>query len=166
MNAVTNTNTNTNVPDTKPLTRNQKQRRRYREKRRLKAIYEEEDRILETYGLDRVVLQLNAEHNSEFCKQKVYNILDKFISETNATDNIYQFQISCGDLSEGKKIYNKMKKDINPSYELFGSGYNCYGLYKSRDETIYFIIIKRQSYTHYVKIENDDIFGFLSNRSI
>jgi hypothetical protein len=175
-----NTN-NTNVPDTKPLTRKQKRWRRYREylnKKKLKKngfVYDNDSdeelicrdlsRICyydsEYQGLHRIVAQIYAEQNSETHKQKIYDELDKFISENEPAENIGQFDISGRDYCDGKKMYNKMKND-NPKYEIFGSnggGYTCFGLYKSKDQNIYIIKVIVQIPTDYVKIEDDTIFG-------
>jgi len=176
-----NTN-NTNVPDTKPLTRKQKRWRRYREylnKKKLKKngfVYDNDSdeelicrdlsRICyydsEYQGLHRIVAQIYAEQNSETYKQSMYDELDKFIADNKPTENIRQFCISGRDLYDGKKMYNEMKNDPNPKYEIFGSngcGYQCFGLYKSKDQNIYIIKVIVQIPTDYVKIEDDTIFG-------
>ena len=92
-------------------------------------------------------------------------ILDEFIAKTPPTDDLDQFKISGIDLYDGKKLYNKMKDDPEPNYEIFGSnsmGYTCFGIYKSHDKNMYIIVIdghNDNTPTHYVKIENEDIFG-------
>ena len=92
-------------------------------------------------------------------------ILDEFIAKTPPTDDLDQFKISGRDLYDGKKLYNKMKDDPEPNYEIFGSnsmGYTCFGIYKSDDKNMYIIVIdgyNDNTPTHYVKIENEDIFG-------
>jgi len=185
MNTITNNNTNTNnnVPHTKPLTRKQKKRRRYRQNLKQKKLekkygfayddYDEDpyygDNGLSSYyddnGLSRLVAQIYTERNSETHKQKIYDELDKFIAENEATEkeNIRQFGISCSDLYDGKKLYNEMKNDSspNPKYEIFGSngcGHQCFGLYKSKDQNMYIIEVRIQTPTNYVKIENEDVF--------
>ena len=90
--------------------------------------------------------------------------LDEFIAKTPPTDDLGQFQISGRDLYDGKKLYNKMKDDPEPNYEIFGSnsmGYTCFGIYKSHDKNMYIIVIdghNDNTPTHYVKIENEQIF--------
>lgn len=92
-------------------------------------------------------------------------IIDDFIAKTQPTDNLRQFQISGRDLCNGKKLYNQMKDDPEPNYEIFGSngnGCDCFSLYKSNDKNMYIIIIdghNNNTPTHYVKIENEEIFG-------
>ena len=163
-------NTNTNIPDTKPLTRKQKKRRRYRQYLKQKKLekkygfaYDDLDEApyYDDNGLSRLVAQIYAERNSETHKQKIYDELDKFISENEPAENIGQFDISGRDYCDGKKMYNKMKNDPNPKYEIFGSngGYTCFGLYKSKDQNIYIIKVIVQIPTDYVKIEDDTIFG-------
>ena len=179
-----NTN-NTNVPDTKPLTRKQKRWRRYREylnKKKLKKngfVYDNDSdeelicrdlsRICyydsEYQGLHRIVAQIYAEQNSETHKQKIYDELDKFISENEPAENIRQFDIPDRDYCDGKKMYNKMKNDPNPKYEIFGStggDYTSFGLYKSKDQNMYIfkvVQIDTDYVKDYVKIEDDTIFG-------
>jgi hypothetical protein len=52
-----------------------------------------------------------------------------------------------------------------PNYEIFGSkncGYTCFILYKSYDKNMYIIITDAHSdkiANHYVKIEDETIFG-------
>jgi hypothetical protein len=165
-------NTNTNVLDAKPLTRKQKRWRRYRQYLKQKKLEKQledyfddfyEDLFYDDNGLSRLVAQIYAERNSETHKQKKYDELDKFIAENKPTENIHQFAISDRDLYDGKKMYNEMKNDPNPSpkYEIFGSngcGYQCFGLYKSKDKNMYIIKVNVQNPTHYVKIENEEIF--------
>jgi hypothetical protein len=160
-----------NTPETKPLTRKQKRWRRYREylnKKKLEKKYGfayddfDEDPYYGDNGLSRLVAQIYAERNSETNKQKIYYELDKFISENEPTENIREFAISGRDLCDGKKMYNTMKNDPNPKYEIFGSnggGYQCFGLYKSKDKNMYIIEVRIQTPVHYVKIDNDTIFG-------
>jgi hypothetical protein len=114
-------------------------------------------------GLDRIVAQIYAERNSVTHKQQIYDELDKFIAENEPTENIREFAISGRDLYDGKKMYTEMKNDPNPSpkYEIFGSngcGYQCFGLYKSKDQNMYIIIVV-QTPTNYIKIENETLFG-------
>lgn len=104
----------------------------------------------------------NAPNNTKTYK---FTLLDEFITKTPPTEGIRQFQISGKDLYDGKKLYNQMKDDPNPNYEIFGSsgwGYTCYGIYKSNDKNMYIIVIdghNNNTPTHYVKIENEDLFG-------
>jgi hypothetical protein len=165
-------NTNTNVTDTKPLTRKQKKWRRYRQylkqkklEKKLEDYFDDfdEDLFYDDNGLSRLVAQIYAERNSETHKQKIYDELDKFISETHPSDNIRQFDISDRDYCHGKKMYNEMKNDPNPSpkYEIFGSnggGYTCFGLYKSKNKNIYIIKVIVQTPTDCVKIDDETIF--------
>ena len=177
-----------NTPETKPLTRKQKKWRRYREylnKKKLEKYsfvydddsddYDSDEELicedilermcyyeLDYQGLDKILAQIYAQRNSETHKQKIYDELDKFIAETPPSDNIGQFDISCRDYCDGKKMYNEMKNDPNPKYEIFGSnggGYTCFGLYKSKDQNMYIIKVNVQTPTYYVKIDNDTIFG-------
>ena len=183
----TNMNTNMNTPETKPLTRKQKKWRRYREylnKKKLEKysfVYDDSDDydsdeelicedILERMsyydvdyqGLDKIAAQIFAERNSETHNQKIYDELDKFIAETPPSDNIRELAISCRDLHDGKKMYNEMKNHPNPKYEIFGSngsGHTSFGLYKSKDQNMYIIKVNVQTPVHYVKIDNNIIFG-------
>jgi len=172
-------NTNTNVPDTKPLTRKQKKWRRYRQNLKQKKLEKKNGFVydddsdkelinprmsydLDYCGLSRLVAQIFAEQNSETYKQSMYDELDKFIADNKPTENIRQFCISGRDLYDGKKMYNEMKNDPNPKYEIFGSngcGYQCFGLYKSKDQNMYIIEVNVQTPVHYVKIKDDTIFG-------
>ena len=171
-------NTNTNVPDTKPLTRKQKKWRRYRQYLKQKKlekkygfVYDDfdedtyyDDPYYDDNPLSRLVAQIYAERNSETHKQKIYDELDKFIAENEPAENIRQFDISDRDYCDGKKMYNEMKNDPNPSpkYEIFGSnggGYTCFDLYKSKDKKMYIIKVNVQTPTDYIKIEDDTIFG-------
>ena len=94
-----------------------------------------------------------------------FTLLDEFIAKTLPTDNLRQFQISYKDLYYGKNLYNQMKHYPEPNYEIFGSngmGYTCFGLFKSADKNMYVIVIdghNDNTPTHYVKIENENIFG-------
>jgi len=166
----TNMNTNTNVPDTKPLTRKQKRWQRYKDylnKKKFEKygfVYDDfdEDPYYGDNGLSRLVAQIYAERNSETNKQKIYYELDKFISENEPTENIREFAISGRDLCDGKKMYNIMKNDPNPKYEIFGSnggGYQCFGIFKSKDKNMYIIEVRIQTPTSYIKIENEDDFN-------
>jgi len=120
-------------------------------------------------AFDRLELKMKAEKDSENYRQKKYDAnkkmyedLDKFISETSPSDNIHEFAISSRDLRNGKKIYNEMKNDPLPNYKIFGSnggGYTCFGLYKSKEQNMYIIVIDVQTPTDYIKIEDDTIFG-------
>ena len=113
-------------------------------------------------SLNKIVKQIFDIQNSETYKQKIYDTLDKFISETKSSDNINDFSISCKDLHCGKKMYNKMKNDPKQNYDIFGSngcGYTCFGLYKSKDQNIYIIVVDVQTPIHYIKIEDENIFG-------
>ena len=91
-------------------------------------------------------------------------ILDEFIAKTPPTDDLGQFNISGRDLYDGKKLYNKMKNDPEPNYEIFGSngnGNTCFGLFKSNDKNMYIIVINGHNDntpTDYIKIENESIF--------
>lgn len=115
--------------------------------------------------LSTKMAQIFAEHNSSSVKTYTFKLLDEFISKTPPTEGIRQFQISGKDLYYGKKLYNQMKDNPNPNYEIFGSngmGYTCFGLFKSNDKNMYIIVINghnNNTPTHYVKIENEDLFG-------
>ena len=91
-------------------------------------------------------------------------ILDEFIAKTPPTDDLGQFNISGRDLYDGKKLYNKMKNDPEPNYEIFGSngnGNTCFSIYKSNDKNMYIIVIdghNDNTPTDYIKIENETIF--------
>jgi len=116
--------------------------------------------------------QFYSEHNSSVPSNlkthafnKTIKKLDEFIAQTPPTENIRDFQISGRDLYEGKKLYNTMKDEPTTSYEIFGSnsgGYTCFYLYKSNEKNMYIIVTDAHSdkiATHYVKIENENIFG-------
>lgn len=169
----TNMNTNTNVTDTKPLTRKQKRWRRYRQYLKQKKLEKQledyfddlyEDLFYDDNGLSRLCGQIYAERNSETHKQKLYDELDKFISENEPAENIRQFDISDRDYCDGKIMYNKMKNDPNPKYEIFGSTggcYTCFGLYKSKHQNMYiFKVVQTDTdyVKYYVKIENENLF--------
>jgi hypothetical protein len=166
-------NTNTNVPDTKPLTRKQKKWRRYRQYLKQKKLEKQledyfddfyEDLFYDDNGLSRLCGQIYAERNSETHKQKLYDELDKFISENEPAEKIRQFDIPDRDYCDGKKMYNKMKNDPNPKYEIFGSnggGYTCFGLYKSKEQNMYIFKVVQTDTDYvkdYVKIENENLF--------
>ena len=116
--------------------------------------------------------QIFIEHNKRFMsniKKSCFlvidvKIFDEFIAKTPPTDDLDQFKISGRDLYDGKKLYNKMKNDPEPNYEIFGSngnGCTCFGIYKSNDKNMYIIVIdghNDNTPTHYVKIENENIF--------
>jgi hypothetical protein len=164
---------NTNVTDTKPLTRKQKRWRRYRRYLKQKKLEKQledyfddlyDDLFYDDNGLSRLCGQIYAERNSETNKQKLYDELDKFISENEPAENIRQFDIPDRDYCDGKKMYNKMKNDPNPKYEIFGSTggcYTCFGLYKSKDQNMYiFKVVQTDTdyVKYYVKIENENLF--------
>lgn len=166
-------NTNTNVPDTKPLTRKQKKWRRYRQYLKQKKLEKQledyfddfyEDLFYDDNGLSRLCGQIYAERNSETHKQKIYDELDKFISENEPAENIRQFDIPDRDYCDGKKMYKEMKNDPNPKYEIFGSnggGYTCFGLYKSKEQNMYIFKVVQTDTDYvkdYVKIENENLF--------
>ena len=118
-------------------------------------------------GLNDNMSKIFAEHYSEtlkYTRYGLFELLDKFISVTTPNDNIHDFQIKPCDLQDGKKLYNQMKDDPRPNYEILGSksnGYTCFGLFKSSDKNMYFIVIdchNDNTPTHYVKIENETIF--------
>jgi len=116
--------------------------------------------------------QIYSEHHnsSVLSNLKTYPLnktikkLDEFIAQTPPTENIDDFKIPGIVLYEGKNLYNKMKDDPEPNYEIFGcnsGGYTCFYLYKSNDKNMYIIVTYAHSdkiATHYVKIENDTIF--------
>ena len=118
--------------------------------------------------LSTKMAQIFAEQNSSIVPNNLntyeFKLLDEFISKTQPTEGICQFQISGKDLYDGKKLYNQMKDDPEPNYEIFGSngmGYTCFGLFKSNDKNMYIIVIdghNDNTPTHYVKIENENIF--------
>lgn len=109
--------------------------------------------------------QIFAAQNSSSVKTYEFKLLDEFIAKTPPTEGIRQFQISCKDLYYGKKLYNQMKDNPEPNYEIFGSngmGYTCFGLFKSADKNMYVIVIdghNNNTPTNYVKIENETVFG-------
>ena len=118
--------------------------------------------------LSRKMPQIFAEQNSSSVPNNLktyeFKLLDEFIAKTPPTEGICQFQISGRDLYDGKKLYNQMKDNPNPNYEIFGSncmGYTCFGLFKSNDKNMYIIVIDGHNDnrpSHYVKIENETIF--------
>jgi hypothetical protein len=117
--------------------------------------------------LSRKMTQIFTENNTSIPNNlKTYKcvLLDEFIAKTPPTNGITEFQISGRDLYEGKKLYNTMKDNPDPNYEIFGSnscGYTCFILYKSNDKNMYIIVSDAHSdkiATHYVKIENENIF--------
>ena len=158
---------NTNMT-TQPVKRSEKAReRRQREQPRFYDENFHDDLYFcdEFSGLHTIIAKIFAERNSEKNKQKMYDYLHEFISKTPPTNGISRFQISDRNLYDGKQLYNTMKNDPEPNYEIFGSngmGYTCFGLYKSNDKNIYIIVIdshNNNTPTHYVKIENESIFG-------
>ena len=111
--------------------------------------------------LSTKMAQIFAEQNSSVpnnLKTYKYVLLDEFISKTQPTEGICQFKISGKDLYDGKKLYNQMKDDPDPNYEIFGSngnGCTCFSLFKSADKNMYIIVIdgyNDNTLTHYVKI--------------
>lgn len=118
--------------------------------------------------LSTKMAQIFAEQNSSVPNNLItyeFKLLNEFIAKTPPTEGIRQFQISYKDLYYGKKLYNQMKDDPEPNYEIFGSngmGYTCFGLFKSNDKNMYIIVIdghNDNTPTNYVKIENESIFG-------
>jgi hypothetical protein len=155
---------------TQPLTRKQKKWRRYREYLKQKKLEKKYDFVYDDFdedpyygdnGLSRLVAQIFAEQNSETHKEKMYDQLDKFIAETPPSDDIRQ-AISYRDSCHGKKMYNEMKNDPSPKYEILRSnscGYTCFGLYKSKEQNIYIIQVNVQTPVHYLKIDDETIFN-------
>ena len=116
--------------------------------------------------------QIYSENNSSvpsnlktYALNKTIKKLDEFIAQTPPTENINDFYISGIDLYEGKNLYNTMKDDPEPNYKIFGSNSNshtCFYLYKSNDKNMYIIVTYAYSdkiATHYVKIENENLFN-------
>jgi hypothetical protein len=118
--------------------------------------------------LSRKMAQIFASQNSSSVPNNLktyeFKLLDEFIAKTPPSDKLNQFKISGKDLYYGKKLYNQMKDDPEPNYEIFGSngmGYTCFGLFKSNDKNMYIIVIdghNDNTPSHYVKIENETIF--------
>lgn len=91
-----------------------------------------------------------------------YDLIEDFISKNKPTNNIHSFAISCGDLYNGKILYNKMVNNNKQHYEIFGSngmGYTCFALYKSLNNSIYMIVVSIQTPTHYVLIKDNSVFN-------
>ena len=106
---------------------------------------------VDSSGVHTILAQIYSEHNSSapsnlktHAFNKTIKKLDEFIAQTPPTENIRDFQISGRDLYDGKKLYNTMKDDPEPNYEIFGSnscGYTCFYLYKSNDKNMYIIVL-------------------------
>lgn len=146
--------------------RQRERRRRQREERRQIYKWTNDD-----WDYDDIYEDLCERNKFIICYDKFrgcynkFTLLDEFIAKTPPSDNLNQFQISCRDLHNGKKLYNQMKNGPEPNYEIFGSngmGYTCFGLFKSNDKNMYVIVIdghNDNTPTNYVKIENESIFG-------
>jgi len=92
--------------------------------------------------------------------EEQYNELEDFIQKTESEN--YINAISHYDLENGKNIYNLMKTEKGPKYEIFGSdgcGYHCYALYKARNDNIYFIYVSIQTLKNWKLIESESFFG-------
>lgn len=77
--------------------------------------------------------------------------------------------ISRRDLSNGKHIFNSLKDETGPVYEIFGSngcGYITYGLYKSAVGKIYVLTVNTKilkgelvvNFTSIIEVDNDRWF--------
>ena len=80
-----------------------------------------------------------------------FEILDKFIASNQPSKKTpFDFYISCRDLDYGQTILEQMKQNTEPRYTIFGCcGYNSFGLYKSRENVIYFINVYLQTIEEY-----------------
>jgi hypothetical protein len=89
-------------------------------------------------------------------------VLDTFISNNEPDPNDKDFHgLSICDLENGKNEYKILREKKGPEYEIFGSnamGYNCYSLYKSRQNTIYVFTVYMQSPQSYYIIEDESWF--------
>ena len=90
-------------------------------------------------------------------------VLDTFISnnEPDPNDKEESRGISIDDLKNGINEYKILRKKKGPEYEIFGSnamGYNCYSLYKSRQNKIYVFSVYMQTLKTYYIIEDESWF--------
>jgi hypothetical protein len=91
-------------------------------------------------------------------------MLEDFIS-SRETSNCPA--MSMENLKYGKKVYNKIIIEPGPDYQIIGSegsGYTCYGIYKSKEDKIY-VVTTRTNFTNgttissCILINHDGWFG-------
>jgi len=88
--------------------------------------------------------------------------IDDFINKNEESNDIF-CRISSRDLKNGKKIYNEMRNSLDTSYSIFGSngwGTTCFGLYKSKEQIIYLLLINIQSIIDYTIIDEKNEYKF------
>jgi hypothetical protein len=71
--------------------------------------------------------------------EAMITMLEEFISSGEKSS--YP-AMSIENLRYGKKIYNKIIAEPGPDYQIIGSegsGYTCYGIYKSKEDKIYIV---------------------------
>ena len=73
--------------------------------------------------------------------QEQINMLEDFMSSSKKST--YP-SISTSDLKYGKQLYNRMLTEPGPDYRIIGSdgsGYICYGIYKSKEDKLYIVTV-------------------------
>ena len=95
--------------------------------------------------------------------EKEYNILDHFINDNDAYNNLNLFGLPLEHINQGKQLYLKMKNMDNIRYnEIFCKnviGYTSFSLYKS-NKYIYFIVFSLKIPIYYVIIYNESDFVY------
>lgn len=87
------------------------------------------------------------------------NFLEKFVQENEK--NEYRDCLSIQDGYNGIKEYKQILHDKVATYIIFGQsamGYTCYSLYKSLNNTIYFINVSLQTPQYCCKINDIHFF--------
>jgi len=96
-------------------------------------------------------------------KDARFAILDTFIASNQPchAKNVHYFDISCRDLNDGKKLFERMINYQGPYYEIFGGcGYKSFGLYKSSENIIYLIVVDLQTPEHCMIINSASDFNY------
>jgi len=86
-----------------------------------------------------------------------YTHLDNFIANNKSDFPISS--ISSYILKKGKEMYNEYKnlQNTNEIYKIFGGTcYLSYGLYKSKENIIYLIVVNVQTITDYVIMDSNN----------
>ena len=92
---------------------------------------------------------------SETKKAERFQILDNFISTTKPSNKNPIYCTSCSDLRRAQNLFVQMENCAAPYYEIFGGcGYDSFGLYKSSENIIYFIIVNFQTIKEYMVINS------------
>jgi hypothetical protein len=87
------------------------------------------------------------------------DFLEKFIQENENPNCSHCLSIQDG--YNGIKTYNEILNADVSTYIIFGGsgfGYTCYSLYKSQNNTIYFICVNLQTPQYCCKVNNINFF--------